>query len=687
VATDSLSNTRNIGVAAHIDAGKTTTTERILYYTGRVHRMGEVDDGDATMDWMPQEMERGITITSAATTAEWLGCRLNLIDTPGHVDFTAEVERSLRVLDGMIMVMCAVGGVQPQSETVWRQADKYGVPRIVFVNKMDRVGADFHDVLHQMRQKLGAHVMAAQLPIGSESEFRGVIDLIERQAFEWSSEMGDTFEEIPVPANMVSRVETFREHLVVTLAEQDPHLENLYLEGQEPTNDQLRQAIRRLTCEGKLVPVFTGSSLKNRCVQPLLDAIVAYLPSPLDVPAVVGKHPMTGAEEVRQPAAEEPFCGYVFKLVTDNFVGQLAYMRVYSGRVKKGEQVHNARIGRKERVSRILRMHANRREDLDEAQAGDIVAVVGLNQAATGDTLSVLNRPIALEAITFPEPVISLAIEPKTKADEDKLTDALGKLASEDPTFTVRTDRETGQQIISGMGELHLEIIVDRLRREFNLDVHVGKQQVSYRETITRSAPGDGRFVRQTGGHGQYGHAIIRLEPAPEDVEFEFVNESKGGVVPIQYISAIEFGIRDAMDSGPLAGYPVVRVRAILTGGSFHEVDSSDMAFKVAGSMAFREAYAKAAPTLLEPIMAVEILTPEQYMGDVVADLNSRRAEITQMQPGPGDIQTINARVPLAGMFGYTTDVRSLSQGRATYSMEPECYLPVPDVDAILKRK
>jgi elongation factor G len=686
VADTDLYKVRNIGIAAHIDAGKTTTTERILYYTGRVHRMGEVDDGDATMDWMPQEMERGITITSAATTCEWNGCRINIIDTPGHVDFTAEVERSLRVLDGMVMVMCAVGGVQPQSETVWRQANKYSVPRIVFVNKMDRVGADFHDVLHQMRSRLGAHVLAVQLPIGAEAQFSGVIDLIEQKAYEWDDELGEEFREIPIPANMAQRVATFREHVIVTLAEADPDLENMYLEGEEPTPERMREALRKLTVAGKVVPVFSGTSLRNKAVQPLLDAIVEYLPSPREIPDIIGQHPKSGEEEVRKPLPDEPVCAYVFKVVSDAFVGQLAYLRVYSGRIKKGDSLLNARTGRKERISRLLRMHANRREDLDAVEAGDIVGAVGLSAALTGDTLCAQNAPILLEAISFPEPVISLAIEPKSKADEEKLSEALHKLAVEDPTFSVRTDKDTGQQIISGMGELHLEIICDRLRREFSLDVHVGKQQVSYKETISTAAEGEGRFVRQTGGRGQYGHVVVALEPAEADVEFEFVDGSKGGVVPKEFIPAIEAGLREAMDSGPLAGYPATRIRATLLNGSYHEVDSSEIAFRVAAGMAYRDAYMKASPVLLEPIMLAEIITPEGHMGDVVNDLSARRAEIVSMQSGAGDTQTIKAHVPLAEMFGYSTALRSLTQGRATYTMEPESYQPVPDTNAVLGR-
>ncbi len=680
-----IEKTRNIGVAAHIDAGKTTTTERILFYTGRVHRMGEVDDGDATMDWMPQEMERGITITSAATTAEWKGHRINLIDTPGHVDFTAEVERSLRVLDGMIMVMCAVGGVQPQSETVWRQANKYSVPRIVFVNKMDRTGADFHDVLHQMRLRLGAHVIAVQLPIGAEAEFRGVIDLLERRAYEWSGEAGEEYEEVPVPPNMRQRVESFREHLVVSVAETDPDLENMYLEGEEPTVAQIKAALRRATIAGTIVPVLTGTALKNKAVQPLLDGIVDYLPSPLETPDITGTHPKSGEPVTRKPSPSEPLCAYVFKVVGDAFVGQLSYVRIYSGRMKKGENVLNSRTGNRQRLGRLLRMHANRREDLEEAQTGDIVGIVGLNGAATGDTLCPQDKPIVLESITFPEPVIALAIEPKTKADEDRLTEALAKLSAEDPTLAVRTDQDTGQQIISGMGELHLEIITDRLRREFNVDVNVGKQHVAYKETITRAAEGEARFVRQTGGRGQFGHVILKLEPAAEDVHLEFEDQTKGGVIPHDFIPAVERGIREAMDSAPLAGYPATRIRAILLGGSFHEVDSSDLAFKVAGGMAFRNVYEKAHPVFLEPIMSTEVITPEAYMGDVVNDLNSRRAEIQSINAGSGDTQVIVARIPLAEMFGYSTTLRSLSQGRATYTMEPELYQPVPDSALVTK--
>ncbi len=686
MSTIPLDKVRNIGIAAHIDAGKTTTTERILYYSGRVHRMGEVDDGDATMDWMPQEMERGITITSAATTCEWKGNRINIIDTPGHVDFTAEVERSLRVLDGMVMVMCAVGGVQPQSETVWRQASNYEVPRIVFVNKMDRVGADFHDVLHQMRSRLGAHVVAVQLPVGAEEHFEAVIDIVGRRAYRWTGDLGEVIEECEIPENMVQRVETFRDHLVVTLAENDPDLETMYLEGREPTEEEMHAAIRRLTIETKLVPVFTGSSLKNKGVQLLLEAIVDYLPCPTEIPTIAGKHPKTEETVERAPDNGEPFCGYVFKVVSDPFVGQLSYMRVYSGVVKKGESVVNTRTGKRERLGRLLRMHANRREDLDQAETGDIIAVVGLTQPWTGDTLSAVNAPISLETIEFPEPVIALAIEAKTRADEERLAESLGRLVGEDPTFTVRTDRDTGQQIISGMGELHLEIIVDRLRREFNVDVNIGKQQVAYKETITRGALGEGRFVRQTGGRGQFGHVIVRLEPTGPDCEFEFVDESKGGDVPAEFKKAVEAGLKEAMESGPLAGYPSTRIRATLLGGSSHDVDSSDVAFRVAAGMALRDAYLKASPALLEPVMLAEVVTPEQYMGDVVNDLNSRRAVIDSMKSLPGDTQEIVARVPLALMFGYSTALRSLSQGRATYTMEPDSYEPVADQDAVLGR-
>ncbi len=674
-----LQKTRNIGIAAHIDAGKTTVTERILFYTGRIHRMGEVHEGDATMDWMPQEMERGITITSAATTTQWRDHLINIIDTPGHVDFTVEVERSLRVLDGLVVVMCGVGGVQPQSETVWRQANKYNIPRIVFINKLDRAGADFHDVLHQLRTRLGANVLAIQLPIGAEERFRGVVDLIERKAYQFAGERGETIEEIEIPEKMRDRVDRFRDHLVVVLAEHDPDLETKYIEGVAPTVDELRAALRRATVRGELIPVVAGSAFKNKGVQKLIDAVVDYLPSPVDVPPVVGENPSSGHEEVRKPLDTEPFAALMFKVMSDPFVGQLSYLRVYSGKVKRGDTVLNATSGKRSRLGRLLRMHANRREELDEIGPGDIIAVVGLAAAATGDTLCTPAHPIVLERITFPEPVIAMAIEPKTKADEDRLADALQKLVLEDPTFRARTDRETGQQIISGMGELHLDIIRDRLQREFNVAANVGKPQVSYKETITRTAEADERFVRQTGGHGQYGHVVLRVEPTPEGEEFIFVDATKGGVIPKEFIPAVQKGVKSAMEAGTLGGYPVTRVKATLLNGSYHEVDSSDLAFTAAGSLAFREAFRKAGPVLLEPIMSVEVITPEDNMGDVVNDLAARRAQIQNMVPTTGNTQKIDALVPLATMFGYSTTLRSLSQGRATYTMEPHSYQPIPE--------
>lgn len=681
-----LAKVRNIGLAAHIDAGKTTTTERILFYSGRVHRMGEVDDGDATMDWMPQEMERGITITSAATTCRWRGHRINIIDTPGHVDFTVEVERSLRVLDGMVMVMCAVGGVQPQSETVWRQANKYEVPRVVFVNKMDRVGADFHDVLHQMRLRLGAEVVAIQLPLGQEESFAGVVDLIERKAYTWSGGLGEVIEEIGIPEEMEDRVQLFREHLIVTLAERHEQLEELYLHEQEPSAEQLRQAIRQLTVGNELAPVMVGSALKNKGVQLLLDGIVDYSPCPTEVAAIEGRHPKTDEPMYRKPSNDEPFAGYVFKVVSDPFVGQLCYVRVYSGEVSKGDKVVNVRSGDRHRLGRLLRMHANRREDLEHAETGDIIAIAGLSDTRTGDTLCPIPDQISLGIIDFPEPVISQAVEPKTSDDEVKLAGSLAKLVMEDPTFTVKTDTDTGQQIISGMGALHLEVIVERLKRDFNVEVNVGDQQVAYKETIATTATGEGRFVRQTGGRGQYGHVIVEFSPAPAGTDFEFESEVKGGRIPTEFIPAVEAGLRQALESGPLAGYPVTRIHATLLDGSYHEVDSSEMAFRAAATIAFRDAYQRAKPVLLEPIMDAEVITPEQYMGDVVNDLNTKRAEIETMESQAGDTQAIKVKVPLASMFGYSTQLRSLTQGRATYTMEPDSYEPVPNTEEILGR-
>lgn len=672
-----LAKTRNIGLAAHIDAGKTTTTERMLYYTGRVHRMGEVDDGDATMDWMPQEMERGITITSAATTCYWREHRVNIIDTPGHVDFTAEVERSLRVLDGLIMVMCGVGGVQPQSETVWRQANKYNTPRLVFINKLDRVGADFHDVLHQMRSRLGASVVAIQIPIMSEDRFDGVVDLVTMRAIRWSDELGTQIEYFDIPDSIMPVAKLFHEHLMVTVAENAPQLEDKYLSGEALGEEEIKQGLRESTLRCELVPVLCGTALKNRGIQPLLDAVVEYLPSPLEVPEVVGINPKSGQEETRQPTPEEPLCAMVFKVMSDPFVGHLCYLRVYSGKVKRGKTVLNANTGKRERLGRLLRMHANRREDVEEISVGDIVAVVGLNGSTTGNTLCDCSHPLVLEEISFPHTVIAMAIEPKTKADEDKLTEALARIQGEDPTFEVKTDLETGQQIIAGMGELHLEIIRDRLEREFGVSPNLGKPQVAYKETIQSPAQGEGRYVKQTGGRGQYGYVVLRLEPAAEIEGIEFESQLKGGVISREFIPAIEAGVREAALAGGLGGYPVEGVRAILLDGSEHEVDSSTQAFRIAATMAFRDAYAQADPVLLEPIMAAEIVTPEEYMGEIVNDLTSRQASIVQIESTGGQTQVIEALVPLAKMFGYSTGLRNLSQGRATYTMQPDSYHPV----------
>lgn len=673
-----LRKTRNIGFAAHIDAGKTTTTERILYYTGKVHRMGEVHDGDATMDWMPQEMERGITITSAATTCSWKDHRINIIDTPGHVDFTVEVERSLRVLDGVVIIFCAVGGVQPQSETVWRQATKYNVPRLAFVNKMDRVGADFHDVLHEMRKRLGAEAVAVQLPIGNEEKFRGVIDLVEQRAWSFSDDEDVPPEEIEIPEKQRDLVRDFREHLVVSLADINPALEEKFFAGEDPTPEEMWDTIRRATIACELVPVLTGSSFKNKGIQLLLDAIVRCLPSPLDVPPVVGEHPDSHEREERAPDADEPFCAFAFKVAVDPFVGHITYIRCYSGTAKVGDRVLNADNGRKQRIQRLLRMHANRREEIEEIGPGDIVAAVGLDDTTTGDTLCAMNHPVVLERITFPEPVISMVIEPKAQADEEKLSAALQRLAMEDPTLRLDTDRETGQQLISGMGELHLEVAVDRLKREFGVEGNVGRPRVAYRETISQLAQGEDRFVRQTGGRGQYGHVILQVEPASTEEPLLYEDKSKGDEIPPEFRSAVRAGVEEAMGAGTLGGYPVVGVKCTILGGSFHEVDSSDIAFRVAASRAFQKAFAAGKPVLLEPLMAAEVITPEQYFGDVVNDLTTRRAQILEVKSSTGDTREIELRVPLANMFGYATALRSVSQGRATYSMEPDRYEPVP---------
>ncbi len=673
-----LAKTRNIGFAAHIDAGKTTTTERILYYTGRVHRVGEVDDGAATMDWMPQEMERGITITSAATTCEWKDHRINIIDTPGHVDFTVEVERSLRVLDGVVMIFCAVGGVQPQSETVWRQAERYDIPRIAFVNKMDRTGANFHDVLHMIRTRLGAEAVAIQLPIGAEEEFSGVVDLIQQKAWTYADELGKGREEIPIPDDMVDLVKAFREHLVVALADINPALEEKFFAGEEPTVEEMQATVREAALAGTLVPVLTGSALKNKGVPMLLDAIISYLPSPLETPPIVGEHPKTGEPETREPKLSEPFSALAFKVATDPFVGQITYLRVYSGLLKKGDRVLNADTGNKERISRILRMHSNRREDIEEMGPGDIVVVVGLNETTTGDTLCAVNAPVILEKMTFPDPVISVVVEPKSHADEEKLGQALARLDIEDPTLQLSADPETGQQILSGMGELHLEIIIDRLIREFDVQVSTGTPRVAYRETVTALAEAEDRFVKQSGGRGQYGHVKLRVEPAGGDETLVYEDQSKGNEIPPEFRGAVETGVRDGMRSGTLAGYPVVGVKVTILGGSFHEVDSSDVAFKVAAARAFAAGFGAGRPVLLEPLMLTEVVTPDEYFGDVVNDLTTRRAQILKVEPISGNARTISLRVPLANMFGYATALRSVSQGRATYSMEPDRYERVP---------
>ena len=672
-----LEKIRNIGIMAHIDAGKTTTTERILYYTGITHRMGEVHEGTAIMDYMAQEQERGITITSAATTCFWNDTRINIIDTPGHVDFTAEVERSLRVLDGAVAVFDAVAGVQPQSETVWRQADKYGVPRIAFVNKMDRVGADFDRCLAMMRTRLGTHPVAIQLPLGTEGKFLGVIDLFRNQAIVYrEGTLGAQFEEEEIPEPYRARAKSYRDKMIESICEQDEALLDKYVHGQQLTEQELKASLRRSTIGNKLVPVVCGAAFKNKGVQPLLDAVVDFLPAPVDIPPVEGLSPK-GDTIQRAPADSEPFAALVFKIMTDPYVGQLSFFRVYSGFLKTGSQVWSATRQRKERIGRILKMHADKREDIDEVYAGDIAAAVGLKNVSTGETICDPDAPILLESIEFPTPVISISVEPKTKADQDKLGVALGKLAQEDPTFQVNTDAETGQTILSGMGELHLEIIVDRLLREFRVGANVGKPQVAYRETIRRSAEAEGRYVRQTGGHGQYGHVKLEIEPTKPGAGFEFVNKIVGGRVPREYIKPVEAGIREAMEGGVLAGYPMVDIRATLVDGSYHEVDSSELAFKIAGSMGFKAAVRRAKPVLMEPVMSVEVVVPEEYMGDVIGDLNSRRGKIEAMEARSGT-QIIRSRVPLAEMFGYATEMRSRTQGRATYTMHFARYEEMP---------
>jgi elongation factor G len=674
---DELGLVRNIGIMAHIDAGKTTATERILFYTGKTHKIGEVHEGSATMDWMAQEQERGITITSAATTAFWRDHRINIIDTPGHVDFTVEVERSLRVLDGAVALFDAVAGVQPQSETVWRQADKYAVPRLVFINKMDRVGADFAASVQSIVDRLGARPVPIQLPIGAEDGFEGVIDLVERKAIRYTDSLGDTWEEGEIPDALAEEADAARHVLIEAVADHDEDIAMAFLEDEEIDAARLRAAIRACTLDLSITPVLCGSAFQNKGVQPLLDGIVDYLPTPLDKGAVTGIDPKTGEEVVRKPSLDEPFCALAFKIMSDPFVGKLTYFRVYSGVLKAGSHVYNPATGRKERVGRILQMHANSREERDSVGAGEIAAAVGLKQVTTGHTLCDESHQILLESITFPDPVIGLAVEPKTKADQDKLANALARLSEEDPTFRVHTDDETGQVVISGMGELHLEIIVDRLVREFSVAANVGKPQVAYRETIRKKVEKvQGKFVRQTGGRGQYGDAVIAMEPNPGK-GYEFVNAITGGVIPKEYIKSVDEGIREAMESGTVAGYPVVDVKVTLTYGSYHDVDSSEIAFKVAGSMAFKAGMPKADPALLEPVFEVEVETPEEYMGDVIGDLSSRRGRILSMEKR-GKTQIVKARVPLSTMFGYATTMRSLSQGRATYTMQFANYEEVP---------
>ena len=674
----SLEDTRNIGIMAHIDAGKTTTTERILFYTGKTHKIGETHDGTATMDWMVQEQERGITITSAATTAQWKGKRINIIDTPGHVDFTVEVERSLRVLDGAVMVLCAKGGVEPQSETVWRQAEKYGVPRIIFVNKMDITGADFFRVLDMVKDRLKANAVPVQLPIGAESTFTGVIDLLHMKEEIYQDALGQTIAEQDIPADLLAQAEEYRDKLVEAVAEFDEDLTMKYLEGEEITIDEIKRVLRKATIAGELIPVFCGSAYKNKGVQLLLDGVVDYLPSPLDIPSIKGVVPKTEKEEERHAGDDEPFSALAFKIVADPYVGKLAFFRVYSGTLKSGSYAYNSTKGKRERMGRILQMHANHREDIDEVYCGDIAAAVGLKETTTGDTLCDEKHPIILESMEFPDPVIQIAIEPKTKAGLEKMGLALAKLAEEDPTFRTYTDPDTGQTIIAGMGELHLEIIVDRLLREFKVEANVGKPQVSYKETITKEAVEDNRYVKQSGGHGQYGHVKIRVYPRESGAGYEFVNSIVGGVIPKEYIPKIDEGIREAMQNGPLAGYQVVDMGVELIDGSYHEVDSSDMAFKICASMAFREAARRAAPVLLEPIFKVEVTAPEEYMGDVIGDLSSRRGRIESTDIHNG-AASIRGMVPLSEMFGYATDLRSKTQGRGVYVMQMDHFEKLPD--------
>jgi len=674
---NSIAKTRNIGIMAHIDAGKTTTTERILFYTNKVHRMGEVHEGAAVMDWMEQEQERGITITSATTTCFWRDFRINIIDTPGHVDFTVEVERSLRVLDGAVAVFCSVGGVEPQSETVWRQADHYGVPRIAYVNKMDRMGADFYHVMTMIRERLNANPIAVQLPIGSEENFAGIIDLINEKAEYYLDDLGKEIKESEIPEDMRQLVEEYREKLLEAVAEYDDALMSDYLDGKPIAAEKIIAALRRGTIEAKLTPVLCGSSFKNKGVQPLLDAIVDYLPAPDDVKEMSGMDVATGEEKVIPSSDNEPFAALVFKIMTDPYVGKLTYFRVYSGSLKSGSYIYNSTKKQKERIGRLLQMHANHREEVAEVYTGDIVAAIGFRNTTTGDTICDEEHQVILESMEFPDPVIDVAIEPKTTTDQDKMSIALQKLAEEDPTFRVRTDPETSQTLIAGMGELHLEIIIDRLMREFNVNANVGKPQVAYKETIRRPFTGNGRYVRQTGGHGQYGHAVVDFEPAKPGEGFIFENKIVGGVIPKEFISPIEAGIREALDSGLLAGFPVVDIKATLVDGSYHEVDSSEVAYKIAASLAFREGAKKADPVLLEPVFKVEIVVPDEYMGDVMGNISARRGRIEGMEPRNG-LQAIRGYVPLGEMFGYATDLRSRTQGRGNYVMQFSHYEEVP---------
>jgi elongation factor G len=676
-----LTRTRNIGIMAHIDAGKTTVTERVLYYTGRVHRIGEVDSGTTTMDWMVQEQERGITITAAATTCQWKEHRINIIDTPGHIDFTVEVERSLRVLDGAVAVFCAVGGVEPQSETVWRQADKYNIPRIAFINKMDRTGADFFRTLEMMVERLGAHAIPIQLPIGSAERFNGIVDLISMKGLVWDEDsLGSVVYETEVPEDMMAMVDEYRGQLLETIAEWDDELLVKYLDGEELSVEDIKAGLRHATISGQVVPVLCGSALKNKGVQPLLDGIVSYLPSPTDVPPIIGVNPRSQAEEERKPHDDDPFCALAFKIMTDPHVGKLTYLRVYSGVLHKGASVYNSTRGQNERVGRLMLMHANKREERQAVYAGDIVAAIGLKDISTGDTLCDPKAPVLLESMAFPTPVMAVAVEPRTKSDIDKLNAALLKLAEEDPTFKVHQDPDTGQTLLSGMGELHLEVIVDRLIREFNVSANIGKPQVAYRETIRKSSTAEGRFVRQTGGRGQFGHVLIEIYPLEKAAGYEFVNDIKGGAIPQEYIPSVNKGIQGAMNTGVLASYPIVDVGVRLYDGSFHAVDSSEIAFSIAGSIAFKEAVKRAKPVLLEPIMEVEVIVPDEYLGKVMGDLGARRAQVfqTDMQ-AKSRIHVIEAYIPLSEMFGYVKTLRSLSQGRATYSMEFSHYDSVPE--------